>query len=124
MGVYLVYLQTTDDVGLARTALTTLTVLCGITLIPFVEPPTPAWVGGDELSGDWRPAVLALGMLALFGVIMLVPALREFFELTPLRGQDYALIGGVVIVWALVLRFIWRRQLFEWWLGSDLANVS
>ena len=68
-------------------------MLCGLVLIPFVEPPTPAWVGGDELSGDRRPAFLALGMLAAFVVILLVPALRGFFELRLLPPLDYVLIG-------------------------------
>jgi cation-transporting ATPase E len=119
MVVYLVYLQTTDDVEIARAALTTTTVLCGLALIPFVEPPTPAWVGGDALSGDWRPAFLALVMLALFGLIMFVPTLRGAFELTTLRLTDYVLIAVAVVLWAIVLRFIWRRRLFEWWLGID-----
>ncbi|MFN2220238.1 MAG: HAD-IC family P-type ATPase, partial [Anaerolineae bacterium] len=66
--VYLAYLATTRDVEIARTALTTVTILCGLVLIPFVEPPTKAWVGGDVLSGDWRPTLLAAGMLVLYGV--------------------------------------------------------
>ena len=113
LAVYLYYLGTTGDVEIARTALTTATVLCGLVLIPFVEPPTRWWVGGDVLSGDWRPTALALGMLGLYGVIMAVPWLRTFFELTPLRGFDYLLIGIVVAGWALLLRFIWRARLFE-----------
>jgi cation-transporting ATPase E len=122
IGVYLAYLAATDDVDLARTALTTTTVLCGLLLIPFVEPPTPAWVGGDELSGDRRPALLALGMLLCYVAIMLVPALRESFELASLRGVDFGLIGGVVSLWAVVLRFVWRRRLFERWLGLDVRS--
>jgi cation-transporting ATPase E len=113
LAVYLYYLTTTGDVDIARTALTTASVLCGLVLILFVEPPTRWWVGGDELSGDWRPSVLALGMLGLFGLIMAVPSLRAFFELVALRGSDYLLIGIVVAVWALLLRVIWRARLFE-----------
>jgi cation-transporting ATPase E len=88
-------------------------VLCGLLLIPFVEPPTQAWVGGDVLSGDWRPSLLALGMLALYGLILAVPPLRTFFELTRLRGWDYLLMAVLVVVWALFLRVIWRARLFE-----------
>jgi cation-transporting ATPase E len=113
LAVYLYYLGTTGDVEIARTALTTATVLCGLVLIPFVEPPTEAWVGGDALSGDWRPTALALGMLGLYGAIMAVPSLRASFELVPLHWLDYLLIGIVVAVWALLLRFIWRARLFE-----------
>jgi hypothetical protein len=47
------------------------------------------------------------------GLIMAVPQLRAALELTPLRGLDYLLIGVVVALWALLLRFIWRERLFE-----------
>jgi cation-transporting ATPase E len=117
LAVYLIYLQAMDDVEIAHTALTTFTVLCGLVLIPFVEPPTPFWVGGDKLSGDRRPALLALALLALFCAIVLLPVPRDFFELVLLRPLDYALITLTVVAWAVTLRFIWRRELFEWWLG-------
>lgn len=113
LAVYLYYLGASGSVEIARTALTTATVFCGLLLIPFVEPPTKAWEGGDVLSGDWRPSILALGMLGVYGVVMGVPFLRTFFELTPLGAIDYLLIAIVVALWALLLRFIWRARLFE-----------
>jgi cation-transporting ATPase E len=113
VAIYLAYLETTGSLDVAHSALTTAMVLCGLTLIPFVEPPTKWWVGGDLLSGDWRPTLLALGMLGLYGVVLAVPPLRGFFELTLLRGWDYLLIGGIVAAWALLLRVIWRTRLFE-----------
>jgi cation-transporting ATPase E len=113
LAVYVYYVATTGDVEIARTALTTATVLCGLVLVPFVEPPTKAWVGGDVLSGDWRPTALALGMLGVYGAVMALPPLRTFFELTPLGAFDYLLIGVLVAAWALVLRFVWRSRLFE-----------
>ncbi|MCJ7621235.1 MAG: HAD-IC family P-type ATPase, partial [Anaerolineae bacterium] len=111
--IYLYYLGTTGDVDIARTALTTATVFCGLLLIPFVEPPTQAWVAGDELSGDWRPTALAMGMLGLYACVMAIQPLREFFELVSLQVTDYALIGFVVVLWALLLRVIWRGRLLE-----------
>jgi cation-transporting ATPase E len=113
VAVYLYFLGTTGDVDIARTALTTATVLCGLVLIPFVEPPSQAWVAGDELSGDWRPSALALGMLGLYAVVMVVPSLRAAFELVPLRLFDYLLICAVVAVWAFLLRLIWRGRVLE-----------
>jgi cation-transporting ATPase E len=120
--VFLVFLGRMGDVGQARTALTTVMLLCGLVLILFVEPPTKAWVAGDELSGDWRPTILSLGMLVLFGVVMAVPSMRSFFELVPLRLIDYLVIGVVVMVWALFLRFSWRGQLFERLLGRETVE--
>jgi len=90
-------------------------------LIPFVEPPTEAWVGGDVLSGDWRPTLLALGMLALFCVVTALPPLRAFFELSLLRVWDYVLIAAVVVIWALLLRLIWRARAFERLLALELS---
>ncbi len=119
LAIYLATLMATDDVGLARTALTTASVLCGLLLIPFVEPPSEAWVGGDALSGDWRPSLLALGMLGLYLLIMAVPPLRAFFELTPLPALYWLLIGAAVGIWALALRFIWRAFLFERLLAQE-----
>ncbi len=113
LGVYLGYLTTTGDEEIARTALTTATIMCGLLLIPFVEPPTKWWVGGDLLSGDWRPSLLALGMLVLYGVIVAVPLLREFFELTMLRWWDYLLLAALAVGWALLLRIVWRARVFE-----------
>jgi cation-transporting ATPase E len=113
LGVYLFYLAETGDVSIARTALTTATVFCGLLLIPFVEPPTQFWVAGDELSGDWRPSALALGMLGVYASVMAIPALRNFFELTTLSVGSYLGLGLVAVAWALLLRFMWRRRLFE-----------
>jgi len=113
LSVYLAHLASGADVETARTALTTTCVLCGLLLIPFVEPPNQAWVGGDDLSGDRRPALLALGLLILYLVITVTPPLRAFFELTLLRGTDYALIAALVAVWAVVQRAVWRARLFE-----------
>jgi cation-transporting ATPase E len=121
LAVYLGYLATTGDEALARTALTTATIMCGLLLIPFVEPPTQWWVGGDLLSGDWRPSLLACGMLVLYGAIVALPPLREFFELTVLRWWDYLLLAALAVVWALLMRFIWRARIFEKLFSLDSA---
>jgi cation-transporting ATPase E len=113
LAVYLAYLAITGDLEIARTALTTVSILCGLVLIPFVEPPTEWWVAGDTLSGDWRPTLLAFGMLGLYALVVAIPPLRGFFELAVLRWQDYALLAAVVILWALLLRLIWRTRLLE-----------
>ena len=117
--VYLGFLLDVRSEGVAQTALTIATILCGLVLVPFVEPPTLAWAGGDELSGDWRPTLLTLGLFALLIAVMLVPAIRHFFELAVLSPLDWLLIGSAVVVWAMFLRYAWRINLFERLLGLD-----
>jgi cation-transporting ATPase E len=117
--IYLGYMSVTKNVALSQTALTAVLMLCGLVLIPFVEPPTKGWVGGDEFSGDRRPTILAGIMLALFVVVMIVPAFRTFFELEPLSVADIGIIVGIVAVWAFGLRFIWRGKVLERLAGLD-----
>jgi cation-transporting ATPase E len=108
-------------VAIAQSALTTVTVLCGLLLIPFVEPPTRAWVGGNRLAGDWRPTLLALLMAAAYALILALAPLRAFFELTPLAPLDYVALVAVAAVWAYLLRFTWRHQLLDRFLSLDLS---
>ena len=104
----------------AQTALTVYAVICGLLLLVFVEPPTKAWAGGDDLSGDRRPAVLAFGLLLLFLMVLAIPPLRRFFELSRLSAADLAVIGALAAVWALAQRWIWRARLIERFIGADL----
>jgi cation-transporting ATPase E len=117
--LYLGYIVATENTSLAQTVLTTTLTLCGLLLIPFVEPPTKGWVGGDVFSGDRRPTVLAAVMLAIFLVIMLVPSFRSFFELSSLSLLDAGIILAVVVAWALALRFVWRARVLERLTGTS-----
>lgn len=112
--IYFFFLSMGSTVEEARTALTITMVLCGLLLIPFVEPPTPGWAGGDnEVDGDRRPSYMAIGMFALFLLALYVEPLRNFYELETLPLSAYLLIIFAVIGWATVLRFAWRMRLMS-----------
>jgi cation-transporting ATPase E len=110
-----------DALAIAETALTTFLVCTGLVLIIFVQPPTRWWVGGNPLSGDWRPTRLAIGLLLVFLIISLVPQLRNLFLLSPLTVQEYALVLGAVVLWLFIVRWIWRARLLGRFLGIDLG---
>jgi hypothetical protein len=55
-------------------------------------------------------------------VLVSLPLGRTFFEIQELTLLDSAVIGGVALLWALVLRFIWRFRLFERLLGIETNN--
>jgi len=113
LAAYLYALRWSGDLLTARTVLTTTAVLCGIALLPFVEPPTPAWTGGDELSGDWRPTLLAVVLAGFYLVILATPALRTVFDLGYIAWTNVLAIAVAVVVWGFALRAIWRRRLME-----------
>jgi cation-transporting ATPase E len=119
LAIHVLYLQTTGDAVLARTALTTTAVLCGLLLIAFVEPVASALADGDTVSGDWRPSLLALGMAGLYCGLLFLPAMRTFFGLTELRIQDFAVIIAGISLWAGGLIGLWRTRFFERWLRID-----
>jgi cation-transporting P-type ATPase E len=111
--VYVTYLLAGRGLPAARSALTMTMVLCGILLIVFVEPPMPALAGGDELTDDRRPTVLAFAMLLLYILALAIPYVRHFFQLVLLPATDIALILAVVLLWAVIQLFIWRHNVFE-----------
>ena len=104
---------------IAQSSLTTFAVFSGLLLVPFVVPPTRFWVGGSELSGDWRPTLLALGMLVIFPIMVTIPAIRAFFSLVPLDSIDYALIVVITVSWGLLQLWLWRIHLLERFLQLD-----
>ncbi len=125
LAVYLFFLQGTGDMFYAQTTLTYTAIVCGILLIVFVEPPMPWFVGGDVLSGDWRPTILAGGLMLLFGLFLIVPPLRDFYGLIPLRRPtDYLIIGLAVVAWMLLLRIVWRARLVDRYLNVALSRAS
>ena len=113
LGVYLVELITTSQPLAAQSALTTFAVACGLLLIVFVAPPAKIKVGSNVLNTDWRPLLMALGLLAGYGMLLAIPPLRAYFDLVPLGLSDYALIGVAAIAWGLSLRWTWRARLLE-----------
>jgi cation-transporting ATPase E len=105
------------SVPMAQTALATFLVYCGLFLVIFVAPPTKWWAGGDDLSGDWRPTLLAVALMLAFLVISALPASRTAFALQPLE-RPYALLTIVAVgIWLFLVRLFWRRRLLERFLG-------
>ncbi|GCF08684.1 cation transporter E1-E2 family ATPase [Dictyobacter arantiisoli] len=127
-GVYLVaFLQAQEDASnsiataqlIAQSALTTFAVCSGLLLVPFVVPPTRFWSGGSQLSGDWRPTLLAVGLMITYLIVITIAPLRAFFSLAALGMNGYLLIGTASLLWSIIQRWIWRAHLFERFLKLD-----
>ena len=109
------------SVPFAQTALSTFLVFCGLFLLIFVEPPTAWWAGGNRLSGDWKPALLAIALMAAYLLITVVPVLRTLFALSPLEPRYIPPIIGALAVWLVLLRLCWRKWWIERFLGMERA---
>jgi len=125
LGVYLYFLEVTGDVFYAQTTLTYVTIICGILLVIFVEPPNEWWAGGELLSGDIRPTLLSIGMILLFGIFLVIPFLRDFYGLILLRRLDhYLIIVVAVFAWLFFTRYVWRARLLERYLNVDFGRID
>jgi cation-transporting P-type ATPase E len=109
------------DYTLPRTALVSILVLCHLFLLPFLKPPTKAWVGGEPYSGDGRYTVAAIVLFGVFTMTLTVPQLRQFFELAPLTVQDFIFLVLIAIEWCFILRALWRTRFLDKFLGVDLS---
>ncbi len=105
----------------AQTALASFLALAGLLLVIFVEPPTKWWTGGDELSGDWKPTIMAAILIMGFFIVSAVPALRSIFALTELTLFEWALILGATVIWLFTARFFWRHRITARFLGIKYA---
>jgi cation-transporting ATPase E len=119
LGLYLAERFTNSQLLSAQSALTTFVVLCGVLLIPFVASTMKSGFDSKGLMRDWRPSLLALGLLVGYGVVQAVPPLRTLFDLMPLGMSDYALIGIAAIAWGFSLFWVWRFRLLERFLQVD-----
>lgn len=118
LAVYQFFLTMTENTMWAQAAVSTTMVACGLLIVLFAQPPSPAWVGGSSLNGDLRPAAMVIGLFALYILVIAVPGLRHFFELTTLPFSGYVMIGFVVAGWAIIVRTLWR-----WALGRRLTQL-
>lgn len=101
----------------ARSTITIFATVCGILLLIFVAPPARFWAVSNPVRDDWRPMMLAGVLLVGLAVLLAFPVGRAFFEIQALTGFDIAVVVGVALLWALLLRFIWRLHLLERLLG-------
>jgi len=111
-------------IEMARSTITVFATIYGIFLLVFVVPPTRFLAGGNAVSGDWRPTMLAAALLGGLMLLLNVPVGRAVFEIGALPLFDVVAVVGVVLLWALILRFIWRFRLFERMLGFESEKAT
>ena len=95
----------------AQTVLTSVTVFCGLGLLPLISS------GAREESPGrfvrWWPWLLAGIMLVVYLVILALPIAREFYELTPLSEREVLTLLGIGGAWTVAVHGIRRTGLVQ-----------
>ncbi len=104
--VYAVLITGGTDLEEAQTVLTTLTVFCGLGLLPLIG--SGARETGVGRFIRWWPWLLSGIMLVVFLVMTQVPLLRDFYELTPLPAATVGQLLLVALAWTAVVHLVRR----------------
>ncbi|HSR34599.1 MAG TPA: HAD family hydrolase, partial [Anaerolineae bacterium] len=111
--VYVLFLERTSDRAYTQLVLTYALVAMGLLLVLFLRPPIRLLGGGSTKAGGRRFTVVVVVLLVAFLLVSMIPLAYELFLLEPLRQPgDYAVVGVVVLGWAVTLRFIWWAMPF------------
>lgn len=103
----------------AQTALLTFFVLTGALLMVFAQPPAEWLAGGAKVSKNWLPALAAVALVVAYSAVLVIPGLRNFFQLVPLPASYYLIIIGATLAWAALLQLVWRRRTLERFLDLE-----
>jgi hypothetical protein len=98
----------------AQTSLVTYFVWTGVILMLFADPPARWFAGGSRfVRKTWLPIAAAAALIIGYYVVLLVPALRAFFELVPLPFSFHAIVIAATILWIFLQRWVWRKSWME-----------
>ncbi len=93
----------------AQTVLTSVTVFCGLGLLPLISSGAREESTG-RLVRLW-PWLLAGIMLGVYLVILALPIAREFYELTPLGPREVLGLLGIGAAWTIAIHGLRRSGL-------------
>jgi cation-transporting ATPase E len=101
----------------AQTALSTFVSYAAFLLILFLRPPSRFFASWTRPDGDRRPAVLVVGLVAVFSAGLFVPAFTGYFGLTDAADPVFRTVLPALVVWFLLLSAVYRSRLLERALG-------
>ncbi len=93
----------------AQTVLTTLTVFCGLGLLPLISSGSREESPGRLIR--WWPWLLAGIMLVVYLVILALPVARDFYELATLSVRDVGILLAIGVAWTIVVHGTRRTSL-------------
>jgi cation-transporting ATPase E len=101
----------------AQTGLSTFVSLASIILILFLAPPSRLFAFWTAPTGDRRPAVLVVALLAVLVAALFTPAVSNYFDLTGAAPPVYTTVLPVLAVWFVLLAAAYRYRVLDHLLG-------
>jgi cation-transporting ATPase E len=101
----------------AQTGLSTFVSLASLLLILFLVPPARLFAAWTAPTGDRRPAVLVVVLLAVLVGALFTPAVSDYFDLTGAAPPVYTTVLPVLAVWFVVLSVAYRFRVLDRLLG-------
>jgi cation-transporting ATPase E len=103
----------------AQTGLSTFISLASFVLILFLAPPTRFFAAWTPPTGDRRPAVLVVVLVAVFAAVLFVPPLSNYFGLTGPAPPVFNTVLPALVLWFAALTAAYRFRLLDRVLGLD-----
>ena len=94
----------------AQTHLSIFISYATIVLLLFLEPPLRFFEGFAKKGNTRWSLWLVLFLLVIFSIAVEADAISVYFGLAPIREEMLISIWGGVIIWALLMRTIWRSK--------------
>ena len=108
----------------AQTGLSTFVTLASFLLILFLAPPTRFFAAWTRPTDDRRPTVLVVVLVAVFGAVLFVPTLYNYFGLTSANPFVLTVVLVPLVLWFVVLSAAYRLRLLDRVLGlGELRDV-
>lgn len=98
---------------LAQTALTVFSVLSGLILVIFVEPPSRSRPGATGHYNNWPPTLLVLALTGILSIILAIPQLYKLFNLQALDAGSYLVIAAAILLWTISLKTLLHFRILE-----------
>jgi cation-transporting ATPase E len=103
----------------AQTGLSTYVSLAAFGLILFLAPPSRFFASWTRPTGDRRPAMLVLVLVALFVAVLFTPVLSDYFGLTGPAPPVFDAVLPALVLWFAALTAAYRFRLLDRLLGLD-----
>ncbi|WP_229076567.1 HAD-IC family P-type ATPase [Actinoplanes sp. DH11] len=104
---------------MAQTGLSTFFCFASFGLILFLAPRSRFFAAWTAPTGDTRPALLVLGLCAVFSAVLCVPVFWQYFGLIGPSRPVFFVVLPALLIWYGTLTVVFRVRLFDRLLGLD-----